>query len=61
MKGKVMPGLYETSRRLQEIGVLNGADLTKEAAIAKLMHLLGNYTDKKIIKQLFETSLAGEM
>jgi L-asparaginase len=61
MKGKVIPGLYETSLRLQEMGVLNGADLTKEAAIAKLMHLLGNYTDKKTIKQLFESSLAGEM
>jgi L-asparaginase len=61
MKGKVVPGLYETSRRLQEMGVLNGADLTKEAAIAKLMHLLGNYTDKQKIKHLFETSLAGEM
>jgi len=61
MKGKVVPGLYETSSSLQKMGVLNGADITKEAAITKLMHLLGNYTDKLKIKHLFETSLAGEM
>jgi L-asparaginase len=61
MKGKVVPGLYETSSGLQKMGVLNGADITKEAAITKLMHLLGNYSDKQKIKQLFESSLAGEL
>lgn len=60
LKGKVAPGLYETSAMLKEMGIINGADITKEAAITKLMHLLGNYNDSERIKHLFEMSLAGE-
>jgi len=41
--GRVLPGRYETSRRLQQIGVISGADMTTEAAIAKLMLLIGEY------------------
>lgn len=41
--GMVMQGRYETSRMLQEIGVIGGADMTTEAALTKLMVLLAEY------------------
>jgi L-asparaginase len=59
--GSVEMGLYETSRRLLEAGVVSGRDITSEASITKLMHLLGRYSDRdKVIKSLSE-SLAGEI
>ena len=59
--GSVKPGMYETSKKLELIGVVNGADILIEAAITKLMHLLGQqYNHDKIIKALSE-SIKGEM
>ncbi|MGB4399530.1 MAG: type I asparaginase [Daejeonella sp.] len=59
--GTVALGRYETSRQLQEMGVVSGFDMTFEAAVTKLMFLLGNFTDRKKIAQLLETNLRGEM
>ncbi len=39
--GMVMQGRYETSRQLRDIGVIAGADMTTEAALTKLMLLIG--------------------
>lgn len=41
--GMVTQGRYETSRELQRIGVIGGADMTTEAAVTKLMLLLGEH------------------
>src|SRR5688572_33098992 len=41
--GRVVQGRYETSKKLQQIGVISGADMTTEAAITKLMILIGEY------------------
>ncbi|MBN1339769.1 MAG: asparaginase [Bacteroidales bacterium] len=59
--GAVEMGKYATSARLREIGVISGGDMTPEAAVAKLMYLLGNFTDMEEIKRLLTKPLAGEI
>jgi L-asparaginase len=58
--GMVVQGKYETSKDLQEIGVLSGGDMTTESAVTKLMVLLGEYGSEKT-KRLIGVSLAGEI
>jgi len=59
--GRVNMGQYETSTKLKEIGVLSGADITTEAAVTKMMYLLGQNVAHNDFKQLFETSMRGEL
>lgn len=59
--GSVSMGQYETSSQLKSIGVISGKDITTEAAITKLMYLLGENINTKDFKIIFETSLRGEM
>ncbi|MEN3323520.1 asparaginase [Mariniflexile soesokkakense] len=59
--GSVMMGQYETSNQLKAIGVISGKDITTEAALSKLMYLLGQNIPKQEFKKVFETSLRGEL
>lgn len=59
--GSVMMGQYETSTALKKMQVINGKDITTEAAITKVMYMLGAGVSSKLFKTVFETSLRGEM
>lgn len=59
--GEVIQGRYATSKKLEEIGVVSGGDITSEAAVTKLMFLLGKESDQDKIKQLLQRPLRGEM
>jgi L-asparaginase len=58
--GSVSQGKYANSTMLNQIGVISGGDLTTEAAITKIMFLLGNYSDTNEIKRMMQVSLVGE-
>jgi L-asparaginase len=58
--GRVIQGRYETSRDLEAIGVVSGADMTTEAAVTKLMLLIGEYGPEKA-RRLLGIPLAGEL
>ena len=59
--GAVVQGRYETSSWLGQLGVLSGHDMTIEAAVTKLMYLLGNGYPVDRVKKYFQKSLRGEM
>lgn len=59
--GSVLMGQYETSQQLKKLRIINGKNITTEAAITKLMYLLGTEVSPKLFKTVFETSLRGEM
>lgn len=58
--GRVVQGRYETSKKLQQIGVISGADMTTEAAVTKLMLLIGEYGSSNA-KTMIGLPIAGEL
>lgn len=59
--GRVETGMYESNAVLTSLGVVNGSDMTPEAAITKLMYLLGKYDDINTVKKKLTESIAGEL
>lgn len=59
--GFVEQGRYETSSKLRQMGVISAHDMTTEAALAKLMMLLGQKKDNQKIREGFDHSFCGEV
>ncbi len=53
--------VYQVGSRLLELGVIQGRDMTTEAAMTKLMWALGQGYTNEQIRAVFEKSLAGEI
>ena len=59
--GSVDMDKYENGLILKNAGVVSGKDITFEAAVAKLMLLLGSKLDNKSLKQELVKSISGEI
>ena len=53
--------VYQVGNQLLDLGVIQGRDMTTEAAMTKLMWALGQNMNPEQVKDLFEKSLAGEI
>jgi len=60
-EGQVEPGLYAASSALLDRGVTNGLDMTPEAALTKLMWLLGTVSDRDEVRRQMQVNRRGEL
>lgn len=61
VNGGVDPYRYASGLEIAQTGVIPGHDLTSEAAITKLMFLLGRGYDNEMVKHYMQCNLRGEM
>ncbi len=59
--GAVQQGKYQTSSFFEKVGVINGKDITTEAAITKAMFLLSTKIDRDEFRNKFTKNICGEM
>jgi L-asparaginase len=61
LSGTVDMNKYETGKKLQDLGIISGCDMTSSAALTKLMVLLGEYDQQNTVIEKFLKPLCGEM
>lgn len=59
--GSVVQGKYQTSSFFNQTGVFSGKDITTEAALTKLMFLLGATSDRNEIVSKLTENICGEI
>ncbi|MBQ5730264.1 MAG: type I asparaginase [Bacteroidaceae bacterium] len=59
--GSVKMRLYETGLQLLDAGIISGRDMTVEAALTKMMFLLGQELPVDEVRKLMKKDLAGEI
>lgn len=59
--GSVKMNLYETGLQLLEAGIVSGKDMTVEAALTKMMYLLGKELPIEEIRRMMKHNIAGEI
>ncbi|HVP94573.1 MAG TPA: Glu-tRNA(Gln) amidotransferase subunit GatD [Methanoregulaceae archaeon] len=60
LHGRVCDRVYDTGRDLIDIGVIEGEDTLPEAALVKMMWVLGNEKDREKRRKLLSSDLRGE-
>lgn len=60
-RGSVELGKYETSKQLQQMGIISGYDMTFEATVTKLMYLMGQDYSNAEISRFMAQSIRGEL
>ena len=61
LSGRVCDRVYDTGRDLLKAGVIEGEDMLPEVALVKLMWVLDRTDGQEEVRQLMQTSLAGEI
>ncbi|HRO99977.1 MAG TPA: L-asparaginase 1, partial [Flavobacteriales bacterium] len=59
--GSVEQGRYQTSRAFVDMGMLSAHDMTVEAAVTKLMFLLGQGLSDDLVRERFLRPMCGEV
>ncbi len=59
--GAVEQGKYDTSLRMKKMGIISGGDMTTEAALTKIMYLLGENLSPSKFREIMNLSIRGEI